>query len=68
VVTSSPTTYRCGNETFRVAFEEQRAYVTMPDSSLVTLRRLDTGSRPDGTHASACLLMSAKPPQVGRAA
>lgn len=47
VVTPSPTTYRCGNETFRVAFEEQRAYVTMPDGSLVTLRRLNTGGDPE---------------------
>jgi hypothetical protein len=47
VVTPSPTTYRCGNDTFKVAFEEQRAYVTMPDGSLVTLRRLDTGGDPE---------------------
>jgi hypothetical protein len=36
VVTPAPTTYGCGAETFSVAFEEQRAYVTMPDGSLVT--------------------------------
>ena len=47
VVTSSPTTYRCGDETFSVAFEEQRADVTMPDGSLVTLRRLSIGSDPE---------------------
>jgi hypothetical protein len=47
VVTPSPTTYRCGNDTFRVAFETQRAYVTMPDGSLVTLSRLDTGGDPE---------------------
>ena len=47
VVTPSPTTYRCGNETFRVAFEEQRAYITMPDSSLLTLRRLADGRDPE---------------------
>jgi hypothetical protein len=44
VVTPSPTTYRCGDDTFRVAFEEQRACVTMPDGSLVTLRRLNTAN------------------------
>lgn len=47
VVTPAPTTYRCGNDTFKVAFEEQRAYVTMPDGSLVTLRRLNTGGDPE---------------------
>ena len=47
VVTPSPTTYRCGVDTFRVAFQEQRAYVTMPDGSLVTLRRLNSGSDPE---------------------
>jgi hypothetical protein len=47
VVTPSPTTYRCGDDTFRVAFEEQRAYVTMPDGSLVTLRRRNAGGDPE---------------------
>jgi hypothetical protein len=28
-------------------FEDQRAYVTMPDGSLLTLRRLNTGSDPE---------------------
>jgi hypothetical protein len=46
-VTPSPTTYRCGDDTFRVAFEEQRAYVTMPDGSLVTLRRRNAGGDPE---------------------
>jgi hypothetical protein len=46
VVTPSPAAYRCGSDTFKVAFEEQRAYVTMPDGSLVTLRRLNTGGDP----------------------
>jgi uncharacterized lipoprotein YbaY len=47
VVTPSPTTYRCGGETFRVAFEEQRAYVTMPDGSAVKLRLKPTSVRAD---------------------
>ena len=47
VVTPSPTTYRCGDDTFRVAFEEQRAYVTMPDGSLVTLPRPNTAGDPE---------------------
>ena len=47
VVTPSPTTYRCGDDTLRVAFEEQRAYVTMPDGSLVTLSRATAGGDPE---------------------
>jgi uncharacterized lipoprotein YbaY len=39
IVTPSPSTYRCGKETFKVAFEEQRAYVTEADGSLVALSR-----------------------------
>lgn len=42
IVTPSPRTYRCGVETFRIAFEEGRAYVTLPDGSLLTLARLNT--------------------------
>jgi len=47
VVTPSPTTYRCDDQIFGVAFEEQRAYVTMPDGSLVTLRHMNAGSDPE---------------------
>jgi hypothetical protein len=43
VVTPALTTYRCGNDTFRVAFEEGRAFVTLPDRSLVTLQRQNPG-------------------------
>jgi len=46
IVTPAPTTYRCGDETFRVAFEQGQAYVTMPDGSLVTMRRLNPGGAP----------------------
>lgn len=39
-ITPLPTTYRCGDTTFKVAFEAGAAYVTMPDGSLVQLDRL----------------------------
>lgn len=45
-VSPVPTAYRCGDETFRIAFEEGRAYVTMPDGSLMTLDRLSQGGDP----------------------
>ena len=35
-----PTTYRCGDETYRLAFEEGMAYVTLPDGTAVSLARL----------------------------
>jgi uncharacterized lipoprotein YbaY len=47
LVTPVPTAYRCGDETFRIAFEEGRAYVSLPDGSLVTLERLRTGGDPE---------------------
>ncbi len=47
IVTPVPVAYRCGDETFRVAFEERRAYVTMPDGSLMALGRLDGGGDPE---------------------
>jgi putative lipoprotein len=47
IVTPVPTAYRCGDETFRIAFEEGRAYVTLPDGSLVTLECLRTGGDPE---------------------
>jgi hypothetical protein len=40
-VTPIPDRYRCGDEQFLVAFETGRAYVTLPDGSLVTLDRLE---------------------------
>jgi uncharacterized lipoprotein YbaY len=49
IVTPSPGTYRCGEETFKVAFEELRAYVTMPDGSVVTFQRqFSGGAKGDG--------------------
>ena len=46
IVTPAPTIYRCGNETFKVAFQEEQAYVTLPDGSLTTLKRLNAGAPP----------------------
>jgi uncharacterized lipoprotein YbaY len=49
IVTPPPGTYRCGEETFKVAFEELRAYVTMPDGSVVTFQRqFSGGAKGDG--------------------
>ena len=45
-VTPSPGTYRCAAETFRIAFEEMRAYVTLPDGSVVTLQRQMRSGKP----------------------
>jgi len=47
IVTPVPTAYRCGDETFRIAFEEGRAYVTLTDGSLMTLDRLKTAGDPE---------------------
>jgi len=44
VITPTPTAYACGDETFKVAFEAERAYVTLPDHSLVTLPLLQGGA------------------------
>ena len=44
IVTPSPGTYRCGEEAFKIAFEAARAYVTMPDGTLVTLERRTAGA------------------------
>lgn len=49
IVTPLPLLYRCGDDTFSVAFEEQRAYVTMPDRSLVTIDRLMSGGQSQST-------------------
>jgi uncharacterized lipoprotein YbaY len=38
-VTPPPTAYQCGTETFRIAFDADRALVTMPDRSVVALPR-----------------------------
>lgn len=45
IVTPAPGTYRCGEETFKIAFEELRAFVTMPDGSLVTIQRQFSGGK-----------------------
>jgi hypothetical protein len=45
VLTPSPGTYRCGEETFKIAFESLRAFVTLPDGSLVTLERRFSGGK-----------------------
>ena len=42
VVTPAPTVYRCGGDTFKVVFEEDRASVTLPDGLLMTLARLES--------------------------
>lgn len=39
-ITPVPDSYRCGDEVFRVAFEEGAAYATLPDRSTVTLPRI----------------------------
>jgi len=43
-ITPIPDSYRCGDEVFKVAFEEGVAYVTLPEDSMVTLPRV----RPPG--------------------
>ena len=40
-LTPPPGAYRCGDETFRITFETGRAFVTMPDRSVLTLQRTD---------------------------
>ncbi len=40
-LTPPPAAYRCGDETFRITFETGRAFVTMPDRSVLTLQRTD---------------------------
>lgn len=39
-ITPVPDSYRCGNEVFKLAFEEGAAYATLPDNSTVNLPRL----------------------------
>ena len=46
LITPAPAAYRCGDETFRIAFETGRAFVTMPDRSVVTLQRSDKSRTP----------------------
>lgn len=46
VITPVPAAYRCGGETFKAAFEDGRAYVTLPDATLVTLARQNPDSDP----------------------
>ena len=40
-LTPPPAAYRCGEEIFRITFETGRAFVTMPDRSVLTLQRTD---------------------------
>ena len=48
-ITPAPDRYRCGDEVFKLAFEEGAAYATLPDNSNVTLPRLRAsgGSDPE---------------------
>jgi hypothetical protein len=48
-ITPTPDSYRCGEEVFKLAFEEGAAYATLPDNSTVSLPRLraSTGSDPE---------------------
>lgn len=43
------TAYRCLDETYRIAFGDDRAHVTMSDGSRVTLDRLKTGDGPEAS-------------------
>ncbi|HTV01848.1 MAG TPA: hypothetical protein VMF13_14970 [Luteitalea sp.] len=45
-ITPLPTTWQCGDDTYKVAFEEGTAYVTMPDGGSITLPRLRGGDQP----------------------
>jgi hypothetical protein len=45
IVAPAPAAYRCGDETYKVAFEEGQAFVTLPDGSVTTLKRLPAGGR-----------------------
>lgn len=46
-ITSAPDSYRCGDEVFKLAFEEGAAYATLPDNSTVNLPRLRASSGSD---------------------
>jgi hypothetical protein len=48
-ITPIPDRYRCDDEQFLVAFETGRAYVTLPDQSLVMLDRLEQPIEPQQT-------------------
>ena len=43
IVAPAPAAYRCGDETFKLAFEAGQAFVTLPDGSVTTLKRLAGG-------------------------
>lgn len=50
MVASDPpelTTYRCGEETFRISFLNSEAHVYLPDGSGITLRRLNMDADPE---------------------
>jgi|GEM_PF-6771894 hypothetical protein len=46
-VTPSPDSYRCGDDVFKLAFEEGAAYATLPDNSTMNLPRLRASSGSD---------------------
>jgi hypothetical protein len=46
-ITPTPESYRCGEQVFKLAFEEGAAYATLPDNSTVNLPRLRVSSGSD---------------------
>ena len=46
-ITPTPESYRCGEQVFKLAFEEGAAYATLPDNSTVSLPRLRVSSGSD---------------------
>lgn len=46
-VTPVPDSYRCGDEVFKLAFEEGAAYATLPDNSIVNLPRVGGSAASD---------------------
>jgi hypothetical protein len=46
-ITPTPDSFRCGEEIFKLAFEEGAAYVTLPDNATVNLPRLRVSSVSD---------------------
>ena len=54
-ITPMPTTYVCGDETYKVAFESGVAYVTLPDLTMVTLPRLEPASTTTRTYTNGRL-------------
>ena len=48
IATPASTSYQCGDETFKIAFQEGQAYVMLPDGTLTTLKRLNAGASSTG--------------------